>query len=201
MVDATREFPDKADSRIFHATADLPNPLKGGVIVIGNFDGVHLGHQAVLEDALEIAERQSIPAIVLTFEPHPRTFFRPENPVFRLTPPALKADLLLELGFDAVVSETFDASLSVLEAEVFVEKHLVENLGASHVVTGFNFHFGKNRKGTPQLLEETGKRLGFDVTSIERFVDAGGERVSSSRIRNALDDVHRIQLLSSPIGL
>jgi len=92
------------------------------------------------------------------------------------------------MGFDAVICETFDENLSSLEAEDFIERHLVQNLGASHVVTGFNFHFGKNRKGTPQLLADEGKKHGFEVTSVERYVDAGGERVSSSRIRNALED-------------
>ena len=158
------------------------------LVVIGNFDGVHLGHQAVLGDALDIARMENIPAVVLTFEPHPRTFFRPEAPVFRLTPPTLKSELLLSLGFDAVVSESFDADLAGLEAEKFVEVHLVKNLGATHVVTGFNFHFGKNRKGTPQLLEDMGRQNSFDVMSVERYVDAGGERVSSSRIRAALED-------------
>ncbi len=157
-------------------------------MVIGNFDGVHSGHRSVLGDALSIAKATGKPALVLTFEPHPRTFFRPETPVFRLTPPHLKSDLLLAMGFDAVICETFDENLSSLEAETFIERHLVQNLGASHVVTGFNFHFGRNRKGTPQLLVEEGKKHGFEVTSVERYVDAGGERVSSSRIRNALED-------------
>ncbi|MGB7287166.1 MAG: bifunctional riboflavin kinase/FAD synthetase, partial [Salaquimonas sp.] len=166
----------------------VPDKLKGGVVVIGNFDGVHLGHQAVLQDALDLAKKKKCPAIVLTFEPHPRTFFRPEIPVFRLTPPHLKADLLIEFGFDAVVSENFDKDLANLEAEEFISKHLVENLQASHVVIGFNFHFGKNRRGTPELLVEEGEKAGFGVTRVQRYVDAGGERVSSSRIRNALED-------------
>ncbi len=188
MAHLSDGFGESTESRIFQATGDLPENLRGGVIVIGNFDGVHLGHQAVLGDALEIARKENLPAIVLTFEPHPRTFFRPELPVFRLTPPKLKAELLLKMGFDAVVSENFNAEMAGLEAETFVEQHLVRNLGARHVVTGFNFHFGKNRKGTPQLLEQLGDKLGFNVMSVERFVDAGGERVSSSRIRAALED-------------
>ncbi|MGB7336031.1 MAG: bifunctional riboflavin kinase/FAD synthetase [Salaquimonas sp.] len=174
--------------KIFEGTKTFPDKLKGGVVVIGNFDGVHLGHQAVLQDALDLAKKKKCPAIVLTFEPHPRTFFRPEIPVFRLTPPHLKADLLIEFGFDAVVSENFDKDLANLEAEEFISKHLVENLQASHVVIGFNFHFGKNRRGTPELLVEEGEKAGFGVTRVQRYVDAGGERVSSSRIRNALED-------------
>jgi riboflavin kinase/FMN adenylyltransferase len=92
------------------------------------------------------------------------------------------------MGFDAVVIEAFNADLSGLEAEAFIAQHLVQNLGATHVVTGFNFHFGKDRKGTPQMLEAEGKRFGFNVTSVERQVDTAGERVSSSRIRVALED-------------
>lgn len=188
---------ENSKTRVFSATADLPEELRGGVVVIGNFDGVHAGHRAVLQDALALAAENQCPAIVLTFEPHPRTFFRPEVPVFRLTPPAMKAELLLGLGFDAVVSMTFNRDLAGLEPEEFVKTHLLSNLGASHVVTGFNFHFGKNRRGTPQLLQQLGDELGFNVESVERFVDAGGERVSSSRIRDALEDgdVARANLL------
>ncbi len=188
MVATPQTPPVPFDPRVYFATADIPSSLKGGVVVIGNFDGVHLGHRAVLGDALSLAKATSTPAIVLTFEPHPRTFFRPETPVFRITPPHLKSDVLLAMGFDAVVIETFDSQLSNLEAETFIEQHLVNDLAASHVVTGFNFHFGKNRKGNPQMLEAEGKRLGFNVTSVERQVDTAGERVSSSRIRNALED-------------
>jgi len=187
----------QSHEKIFQSTQDLPDRLKGGLVVIGNFDGVHLGHDAVLGDALAVAKKTGSPAIVFTFEPHPRTYFRPEAPVFRLTPPALKADLLLSLGFDAVVSIAFDEALSNMEAEDFIKEHLVRNMRATHVVTGFNFHFGKNRKGTPQMLVEAGGEHGFEVTSVERFVDAGGERVSSSRIRAALEDgdIERATLL------
>lgn len=176
------------NDQILAGTHELPDSLRGGVVVIGNFDGVHLGHRAVLQDALDIAVAKNCPAIVLTFEPHPRTFFQPSVPVFRLTPPHLKSDLLIGMGFDAVVCETFDKDLAGLEAEQFIEDHLVKNLGASHVVIGFNFQFGKNRRGTPDLLVAEGKKHEFEVTSVERFVDAGGERVSSSRIRAALED-------------
>ncbi len=188
MLTLKHSLPSEPSERVYQSTSDLPERLQGGVIVIGNFDGVHSGHQAVLGDALAIAKKSGKPAIVLTFEPHPRTFFRPETPVFRITPPHLKSDLLLALGFDAVVSETFNADLASEEAETFIERHLVGDLKASHVVTGFNFHFGKNRRGDPQMLLEAGKKQGFAVTSVERYVDSGGERISSSRIRNALED-------------
>lgn len=182
------DFGKEPDSRIYQTSEDFPQELRGGVIVIGNFDGVHLGHQAVLGDALAIARKMAVPSIVLTFEPHPRTFFRPQNPVFRITPPHLKSEILLSMGFDAIVSLPFNAELSGMDAEEFIEQILVRDLGAAHVVTGFNFQFGKNRRGNTNMLENSGETLGFSLTSVERFVDAGGERVSSSRIRNALED-------------
>jgi len=165
---------------------NLPQSLRGGVIAIGNFDGVHRGHQAVLETALEIARREGRPAIVLTFEPHPRAFFQPDRPLFRLTPAPAKAHLLQALGFDAVVEQAFDASFSALAAEQFVGHVLVDGLGAGHVVTGFDFHYGKARGGTPETLGPAGEANGFGVTVVEAFGDEGGNIISSSRIRELL---------------
>jgi riboflavin kinase/FMN adenylyltransferase len=173
---------------LFHSTGNLPPQLRGGVVVIGNFDGVHLGHRAVLGAALEISRRENIPALVLTFEPHPVTWFRPETPVFRLTPIEQKATLLRNLGFDAVVAQKFDAGFSGQSAGDFVETHLIANLGASHVVTGFNFHFGKNREGTPDFLDKCGAELGFSITRIDRVTADDGNRISSSRIRQCLEE-------------
>lgn len=174
--------------RIYEATSQIDQALKGAVVVIGNFDGVHLGHKAVLENALNIAENSEKPAIVFTFEPHPRTWFDSQNPVFRITPADQKAKLLLALGFDAVVYETFNSKFADLSAEVFIKRHLVENLAASHVITGYNFHFGKKRSGTPQMLQQAGQKYGFQVTLTDRFADHAGERISSSRIRASLED-------------
>ncbi|KFB10944.1 bifunctional riboflavin kinase/FAD synthetase [Nitratireductor basaltis] len=164
----------------------LPENLRGGVVAIGNFDGVHRGHQAVLEAALEIAGRENRPAIALTFEPHPRAFFQPDRPLFRLTPAPAKAHLLQALGFDGVVEQAFDSAFSGLSAEQFVEKVLVEGLGAGHVVTGFDFHYGKARGGTPETLGWAGEAGGFGVTVVEAFGDEGGSVISSSRIRELL---------------
>lgn len=175
-------------ARIERITAydKLPRPLRSGVIAIGNFDGVHRGHQAVLERALEIASDEGRPAIVLTFEPHPRAFFQPDRPLFRLTPAPAKAHLLQALGFNAVVEQAFDASFSGLTAEQFVERVLVEGLGAGHVVTGFDFHYGKARGGTPETLGRAGEANGFGVTVVDAFGDEGGNTISSSRIRELL---------------
>ncbi|HCD82252.1 MAG TPA: bifunctional riboflavin kinase/FAD synthetase [Agrobacterium sp.] len=164
----------------------LPEALRGGVIAIGNFDGVHRGHRAVLDRALELAEARGVPALVLTFEPHPRSVFRPETPVFRLTPAPLKARILEAIGFRSVIEYPFDREFSQRSAEEFVKSILVDWLGASAVVTGFDFHFGKGREGGPAFLMAAGKRHGFDVTLVDAFRDEGSDVVSSSRIRSHL---------------
>jgi riboflavin kinase/FMN adenylyltransferase len=166
----------------------LPAELRGGVVAIGNFDGVHRGHQAVLQRALDEAERRGVPALVLTFEPHPRTVFRPHIPLFILTPPLVKARLLRELGFNAVIEQRFDREFASHSAEEFVTGILDLKLGISHAVTGFDFHFGKNRQGGPAFLMESGRRHGFGVTLVDAFRDEGAEIVSSSRIRELLKE-------------
>ena len=161
--------------------------LRGGVVAIGNFDGVHRGHLAVLERALSEARRREASALVLTFEPHPRMVFRPDTPMFILTPPPMKARLLSELGFSAVVEQPFSRAFAELSAEAFVTEVLQDRLGISHAVTGFDFHFGKNRQGGPAFLMEAGERHGFGVTLVDAFRDENTEIVSSSRIRGLLE--------------
>ncbi|MER8433622.1 bifunctional riboflavin kinase/FAD synthetase [Mesorhizobium caraganae] len=168
------------------ATAPLPAHLRGGVVAIGNFDGLHRGHQAVLERALAEAGRRGVPALVLTFEPHPRKVFRPDMPLFVLTPPPMKARLLSHLGFAALVEQPFTRAFAGLSAEAFVTDVLERNLGITHAVTGFDFHFGKDRQGGPAFLMAAGKRHGFGVTLVDAFRDEGAEVVSSSRIRALL---------------
>ncbi|SJZ96678.1 bifunctional riboflavin kinase/FAD synthetase [Consotaella salsifontis] len=165
---------------------DLPERLRGAVVAIGNFDGVHRGHQAVLRQARAMAGALDAPLLCLTFEPHPRTVFNPSHPVVRLTPAPMKARLLAGLGFDAVVEQPFDREFAALSAGDFVERILVTALGARHVVVGFDFRFGAKRAGTPALLAERGRERGFGVTAIEAFSDEDGEVVSSSRIRDHL---------------
>ncbi len=166
----------------------LPSALRGAVVAIGNFDGVHRGHQAVLRRALERAESLGVPAMVLTFEPHPRSVFNPDKPVFRLTPPSLRARILEAMGFQSVIEYPFDREFSQRSAEDFVQSILVDWLGARDVVTGFDFHFGKGREGGPAFLMEAGGRHGFGVTLVDAFRDEGGEVISSSRIRGLLAD-------------
>ncbi|MFC5759572.1 MULTISPECIES: bifunctional riboflavin kinase/FAD synthetase [unclassified Rhizobium] len=176
---------------VFHRneTRDpLPEHLKGGVIAIGNFDGVHRGHQSVLNRALEIARERGVPALVLTFEPHPRTVFKPDAPVFRLTPAPFKARILEELGFNAVIEYPFDHEFSQRSAEDFIHSILKDWLGASQVVTGFDFHFGRGREGGPAFLMDAGNRYGFGVTLIDAFRDENTDVVSSSHIRALLKE-------------
>lgn len=168
--------------------ADMPERLRGGVVAIGNFDGVHRGHRTVLERALQEARSRGVPALALTFEPHPRSYFRPSEPVFRLTPPHLRAQLLAAVGFDAVVELCFDAAFAGQSADAFVRAVLVEGLGISQAVTGFDFHFGKGREGGPAFLMAAGEALGFGVALVDAFRDEGGEIVSSSRIRGLIAD-------------
>lgn len=157
-------------------------------MAIGNFDGVHRGHQQVLTSALQQAEILGAPSLVLTFEPHPRSVFRPEVPLFRITPPELRARLLEASGFDAVVEQPFTGAFAAFDAEAFVRDVLVRDLGIRHVVTGYDFHFGKDRQGSPEFLIEAGKRYGFGVSLVSAFRDEGAQIVSSSRIRSLLTE-------------
>ncbi len=165
----------------------LPPELRGGVVAIGNFDGVHRGHQAVLGKALDEAREIGVPALVLTFDPHPRSVFRPQDPLFIISPPPMRARLLGQLGFDAVVEQPFDRAFAALSADRFVDEVLVAHLGIAGAVTGFDFHFGKDRAGGPAFLMAAGGTRGFDVTLVDAFRDEGAEVVSSSRIRALLE--------------
>ena len=163
--------------------ASAPGALRGGVVAIGNFDGVHLGHLAVLEPALARARAQGLPAVVLTFEPHPRELFG-GGPVFRLTPPAEKAAVLGRLGFDAVVERPFDRNFAALTAPEFVDRVVVGDLGARHVVVGHDFRYGAKRGGDAGTLAADDR---FTTAVIDAHL-GGGDPVSSSRIREALGE-------------
>ena len=162
----------------------LPDSWRGGVVAIGNFDGMHRGHQAVLTAARAEAEHLGCPCIMLTFEPHPRVFFS-GRPLFRLTPAPLKAALASALGLDGMLVLDFDRALAEKSAEDFVRETLIGKLGIRAAVTGFDFHFGKARRGTPQFLADQGVLNGFSVTIVEALRE-DGEAVSATRIRAAL---------------
>ena len=159
--------------------------LRGAVLAMGNFDGVHRGHQAVIAVALERASEFGGPAGVLTFEPHPRDFFHPGEPLFRLTDEPTKLRLLAGAGLDGAVVLTFNAALAATTAEDFVAHILVGRFAVSGVIVGFNFHFGKNRAGSPAFLTEQGRKYGFAVDIVPPF-ELDGRPVSSGPIRDAL---------------
>jgi riboflavin kinase/FMN adenylyltransferase len=163
----------------------VPATLRGGVVAVGNFDGVHRGHAGLLTQAQQEAARLGVPAVVLTFEPHPRTFFRPEQPVFRLTSAAAKARLLAALGIDGMVVATFDRAFAGIPAEDFIATILRGRLGLRAAVVGFDFHFGQGRRGSPALLAAAGARDGFAVTVVEAIGESG-EPIASTAIRAAL---------------
>ena len=155
-------------------------------MAIGNFDGVHLGHQAVIGHAVSRAEALAIPSAVLTFEPHPRMLFKPESEPFRLTPLRPKAHAIEALGIDVMVVLAFDRALSQKSAEDFVEDVLVTGMAVGHVVVGEDFVFGHDRLGTVESLARMGDRLGFTVTALKPVAGPEGTVYSSTAVREAL---------------
>jgi riboflavin kinase/FMN adenylyltransferase len=169
----------------------FPDDLRESIVAIGNFDGMHRGHQILLGMAREEARRHRKKWGIVTFEPHPRSFFRPREPIFRLTPLPLKARLAAALGVDFVVALAFDASFAAMTPEEFVEKILVAKLGAAHAVMGYDFHFGRGRKGSPETMTRLGQQLGFGTTIVDQVTDDDGiAPFSSSSIRDALRHGH-----------
>lgn len=164
---------------------NVPATLKGAMVAIGSFDGVHRGHQAVLARLKAQAKARGVPALMLTFEPHPRDVFAPAPFMFRLTPPDIKARIAAALGLDGIVLMPFSRDLSMVEAEDFVSRFLVKALRVSGVIVGADFHFGHNRRGTPDFLRASGNIHGFAVEILD-LLPEGTEAVSSSRIRAAL---------------
>lgn len=165
----------------------VPAAYREGAVAIGNFDGVHRGHQVVLRAAMEAGR----PAIALTFEPHPRTFFGRREPVFRLTPEPMKARVIAALGLDGTVVAPFDAPFAALPAHRFITDILVGALRARQIVVGEDFAFGAGRSGSIDTLRAAGPHHGFEVEVVEGFADEGntgvaGRIVSSTRVRDHL---------------
>ncbi len=165
-------------------TADV-GALKGAVVALGNFDGVHRGHREVIATATARAHVLGRRAAALTFEPHPRAFFRPHEPLFRLTDETNKLRLFAATGLDGAVVMKFDAALASLTAEQFVARVLVERLAIAGAAVGYNFHFGKDRAGSPEFLAAQGAKCGFAVDIVPVFSDRG-RPISSAPIRDAL---------------
>ena len=175
-------------------------PLAGAVVAIGNFDGVHRGHRAVIGAALKRAKELGRKAAALTFVPHPRLFLRPQEPLFQLSSEHAKLRLLAATGLDGAIVMTFDAALAATPAEDFVAKILVGALGIGGAAIGFDFHFGKNRAGSPAFLAEQGARFSFAVDVMPPLEDEG-RPVSSGAVRAALAAgrvVEATELLGAP---
>ena len=174
---------------VVRGEASPDHALDGAVLAIGNFDGVHRGHRAVIAAALARAKSLGRPAAALTFEPHPRGFFRPNEPLFRLTDERAKLRLLATTGLDGAIVLRFDAALAGLSAAEFITRILVGRFAVAGVVIGFDFHFGLNRGGSPEYLAAQGAKLGFSVDIVPRFEDQG-RAVRSGPIRAALAAGH-----------
>jgi len=171
--------------RDFAPAGALHEALIGAVVAIGNFDGVHRGHKAVIAAAQKRAAMLSRPAAALTFEPHPRAFFNPAEPLFRLTDETAKLRLLAATGLDGAIVLSFDEALASLSAEDFVSRILVERFAIRGAAIGFNFQFGANRSGSPDFLAAEGAKRGFVVDVVPPLQDRG-RPVSSQPIREAL---------------
>jgi riboflavin kinase/FMN adenylyltransferase len=172
--------------KIFRHYQDVPDAYKGAVIAVGNFDGVHLGHQALIAEARRLADERGGLLGVLALEPHPQEFFRPSPDSFRLTPFRTKARLIAEQGADVMFALTFDAEMAGKSAQDFVLEVLVGALGAGHIVVGSDFQFGKGRAGNTSTLSYMGEMEGFGVTLFEPVTAEGHDKISSTRIREAL---------------
>ncbi|HEV8016479.1 MAG TPA: bifunctional riboflavin kinase/FAD synthetase [Stellaceae bacterium] len=171
--------------RVFRHTG-ATGDARGAVVAAGNFDGVHLGHQAVLAETKALARAAGAPFAVLTFEPHPRAVFQPGLPPFRLTPFRAKSLVLEALGVDLLFTLHFDLAFAQKSAEEFVAETLVAGLGAKTVVVGYDFVFGHKRRGTPELLKAEGLKHGFGVHIVAPVAGAGGAVYSSTQIREHL---------------
>jgi riboflavin kinase/FMN adenylyltransferase len=173
--------------RILRHFESVPGDAQGGVVVLGNFDGVHRGHQAVIGTAAEDAARLGAPLVVVTFEPHPRRFFRPDEPPFRLTPFRIKVIQLDALGVDVLLVLRFDLAMSQMAAEDFARTVLLDSLKPRQITIGYDFHFGHQRRGNPALLQRlVGAGGGCAVKVVEPVASADGEVYSSTRIREYL---------------
>ncbi|CAN7572924.1 bifunctional riboflavin kinase/FAD synthetase [Bosea sp. LjRoot237] len=192
--------PDAQPVFILDPGKPVPAELRARVLALGNFDGVHRGHAELARVAGVMAAAQGAQAAALTFEPHPRTVFRPEQPVFRLTPEPIKVALLAGLGLSPSFIIPFDRAIAGIPAEAFVDDLLLGQLGAAGLVCGYDFHFGKGRTGSPEMLQARAGHVGVPVAVVPPFTFQG-EAVSSTLVRAALEagDVgHAAALLGRP---
>jgi riboflavin kinase/FMN adenylyltransferase len=163
----------------------IPEDLKGSIVALGNFDGFHLGHQAVVGRAIARAFHERRPVIAATFDPHPVAFFRPQLPPFRLTSLDQREALFAHAGADSMLVFEFNAELASMDADAFVADVLARQIGAAGVITGDDFSFGKGRSGDVALLRQVGEQHGVAAEAVPQVL-LDGERISSGRIREAL---------------
>lgn len=174
---------------LYRSLSDLPETTRGAVLAIGNFDGVHLGHQQVIADARALAAAKNAPLGVMLFDPHPQQFFAPDAPPFRLTRLVTRAALLADLGVDFTLALPFDATMAACEAEGFISDILLAQLGVSAVCVGYDFCFGKGRRGNFAMLQDIGGEMGFETFATEAVLQPNSTSpFSSSAIRNFLRD-------------
>jgi len=181
----------------------MPESLRGAIVALGNFDGFHLGHQAVVNRAITLGFHERRPVIVATFDPHPVRFFKPDVPPFRLTSLDQRERLFAHAGADGMLVFNFGKALATTSAEDFVAEVLAKQLGVAGVVTGTDFTFGRGRKGNADTLRELGRENGIEVESVAAVM-LDGEPVSSSRIREALaagDTATATHLLTRPFAV
>jgi riboflavin kinase/FMN adenylyltransferase len=188
--------------RLFHDQL-IPEELRGAIIALGNFDGFHLGHQAVVGRAVQRGAHERRPVIVATFDPHPVRHFKPDTPPFRLTTLDQRQRMFAHAGADAMLVFRFGAALAGTEAEDFVSELLASHLGAAGVVTGEDFTFGKGRGGNTFVLRELGASHGIEAETVPPVL-LDGVRISSGRVREALqagDPGRATKLLSRPFAI
>jgi riboflavin kinase/FMN adenylyltransferase len=181
----------------------MPESLRGAILALGNFDGFHLGHQAVVGEALSWAAAEGRPTIIATFDPHPVRHFRPDTEPFRLTTLDQREELFAAAGADAMLVFHFDAEMANMPAEQWIEAMLADHLGVAGVVTGTDFTFGKGRGGNPELLASHGAQFGISARSVGAVHDDEGP-ISSSRIREALkagDCATATRLMTRPFAI
>ena len=172
--------------RIIQGWRDIPPDARGASVALGEFDGVHRGHLGVILDAIEAAKRLGVPSALISFDPHPQRYFRPDLPPFRLMNLNQQARSLERLGVDLFFVLPFDDEMATMSDEAFARDVLAKGLGARHVSAGFDITFGKDRTGDPQALKLYGERYGFSVSVTSRIGDVDAEKFSSSAVREAL---------------
>ena len=199
------DFEDQPnDMRIIRHFEETPDELTGATVAIGNFDGVHRGHQAVIGHAADVARTRNTPLIAMTFEPHPRRFFRPEGEPFRLTPFRTKVAQIAALGVDAMLVVRFDHRFSQLTGDEFIDRVLIDGLKARHIIVGYDFTFGRDRGGNTELLTARKNAGAFDFDAVEPVASADDVIYSSTAIRNHLREGrpgHAAALLGRPFEI